>query len=815
MELRDYQQRAIDELRQALGTGKRRPVVQSPTGSGKTVIAAAIVNMARNKGKRVLFCVPAISLIDQTVERFRQNGIFEIGVMQGQHEMTDYEQPVQVCSVQTLARRTIPAADLVIIDECFAAGTLISTPDKNDGVIKIQDVRPGDYVYNAIGVGRVQSVSVKKRPVGSIILSNGEMLRVTHDHPFFTERGWVKAGELDGGEILFSKKALRNLWELDAPQNLAQRSNRKRSPVERENVLLHRMWRESGSKFLASQKIAGSYKKLRELWGQFSATALTQWQNVVGNRMGEAKILLDILREEIEEPYAFRANPPESLVEIEGNRPQTCINGGKWQRAYGATKSFVGDFGRWMVSRVCGENRNEKGFWLSNMLQIGFSKSRINDRDRSGWSFACWRKKTTRQEERSIFGDIRVECVSFDECSGDELVYNLHVTGHPSYFAEGVLVHNCHVMFKLYEDWMNRPEWKKVPFIGLTATPWAKGMGASGRWDHLIIGSTLQELIDLGHLSSFRVFAPAHPDLTGVKTVAGDFDLKGLGHAMDKKALVADIVTTWLERGQNRSTICFAVNRVHAKHIQEQFKASGVEAEYMDAYTSLDDRQAIIRRFEAGEVKIICNVGVLTTGFDSDVRCIILARPTKSEILYVQMIGRGLRTAGGKSDCLVLDHSDTTIRLGFVTDIGTSKLHDGTANRQTTEKTAPLPKECPSCAFLKPPKLRKCPSCGFEPVAKPDVENQDGELYELTPAKKVKLDTFSMFEKQQWYSQLTLHANLRGYKPGWAYWAYKDKFKVGPDSSLSSKPAPFVSYEVQNWITARNIRKAKQKDKAA
>ena len=207
MELRDYQQRAIDELRQALGTGKRRPVVQSPTGSGKTVIAAAIVNMARNKGKRVLFCVPAISLIDQTVERFRQNGIFEIGVMQGQHEMTDYEQPVQVCSVQTLARRTIPAADLVIIDECFAAGTLISTPDKNDGVIKIQDVRPGDYVYNAIGVGRVQSVSVKKRPVGSIILSNGEMLRVTHDHPFFTERGWVKAGELDGGGDSLQQKS--------------------------------------------------------------------------------------------------------------------------------------------------------------------------------------------------------------------------------------------------------------------------------------------------------------------------------------------------------------------------------------------------------------------------------------------------------------------------------------------------------------------------------------------------------------------------------------------------------------------------------
>jgi superfamily II DNA or RNA helicase len=490
MELRSYQQRAIDELRQALGTGKRRPVVQSPTGSGKTVIAAAIVNMARNKDKRIIFAVPALSLIDQTVERFRQNGIFEIGVMQGQHEMTDYDQPVQVCSVQTLARRQPPKADLVIIDE-------------------------------------------------------------------------------------------------------------------------------------------------------------------------------------------------------------------------------------------------------------------------------------------------------------------------------------CHVMFKLYDDWMNRPEWQHVPFIGLTATPWAKGMGAPGRWDHLIIGSTLQELIELGHLSDFRCYAPAHPDLAGVKTVAGDYDLKGLGHAMDKAPLVADIVTTWLERGENRSTICFAVNRVHAKHIQNQFIDAGVKAEYMDAYTNLEDRGDIVRRFSDGDVQVICNVGVLTTGFDADVRCIVLARPTKSEILYVQMIGRGLRTADGKTDCMVLDHSDTTLRLGFVTDIGTNALHDGTANRQAVEKTAPLPKECPQCAFLKPPKLRQCPSCGFEAVAKSDIGNRDGELLELTRDKKVKGEDFTMAQKQDWYGQLLLHAHLRGYKPGWAYWAYKDKFKVGPDHSLDDRPAAMISFEVGNWIRARNIRKAKAKEKAA
>ena len=98
---------------------------------------------------------------------------------------------------------------------------------------------------------------------------------------------------------------------------------------------------------------------------------------------------------------------------------------------------------------------------------------------------------------------------------------------------------------------------------------------------------------------------------------------------------------------------------------------------------------AIGRRLREGQIKVVCNVYCLTTGVDWDVRCIILARPTKSEILYTQIIGRGLRTAEGKTDCLVLDHSDTTLRLGFVTDIHHETLDDGSSaqrGRQTRER---------------------------------------------------------------------------------------------------------------------------------
>jgi DNA repair protein RadD len=115
--LRPYQESALEALRHSLMTDHRRVLLQLPTGAGKTVVAANIIRRALAKGKRVAFVVPALSLIDQTVAAFEEEGIGCVGVIQGIHPLTDREQPVQVCSVQTLARRKRPEVDLVIVDE--------------------------------------------------------------------------------------------------------------------------------------------------------------------------------------------------------------------------------------------------------------------------------------------------------------------------------------------------------------------------------------------------------------------------------------------------------------------------------------------------------------------------------------------------------------------------------------------------------------------------------------------------------------------------------------------------------------------------
>jgi superfamily II DNA or RNA helicase len=372
--------------------------------------------------------------------------------------------------------------------------------------------------------------------------------------------------------------------------------------------------------------------------------------------------------------------------------------------------------------------------------------------------------------------------------------------------ADVVMIDEVHRWHHFYGDWLSDSLMTDVPVIGLSATPWRRGLGRY--FDKLIIGATTKELIDAGYLSRFRVFAPNSPDLSNVRTVAGDYREDDLGKVMNKDGLVADVVETWIERGQNRPTLCFAVDRAHAKHLQATFQAAGITAGYVDAFTSRADRTIIAGSFQRGHIKVVCNVGCLTTGIDWDVRCIILARPTKSEMLFVQMIGRGLRTADGKGDCLILDHSDNHMRLGFVTDIHHDKLDDGKPEAKAEPKNAAaLPKKCPQCTFLKPPKLLICPCCGFKPEPKCAVVNRAGDLVELTHRATINAVSQAK-DKIAFFQQLKCYAAKRNYKPGWAGFQFKAKFGHWPNGLDHLPPIPPTATTL-SWIKSRQIAWAK------
>ena len=110
----------MSELRRALIAGKMRPMIQMATGAGKTLSAAVVVAEFVEAGQRIAFVVDRLSLIDQTVRAFADEGLLRVGVIQGNHEMTNPHAPIQICSAQTLLRRELPDVDCVLIDEAHA-----------------------------------------------------------------------------------------------------------------------------------------------------------------------------------------------------------------------------------------------------------------------------------------------------------------------------------------------------------------------------------------------------------------------------------------------------------------------------------------------------------------------------------------------------------------------------------------------------------------------------------------------------------------------------------------------------------------------
>lgn len=363
-----------------------------------------------------------------------------------------------------------------------------------------------------------------------------------------------------------------------------------------------------------------------------------------------------------------------------------------------------------------------------------------------------------------------------------------------------VIVDECHIRAEVIEKLMDqRPE---VYFIGLSATPWARGMGL--RWHDLLIPVTIGELIEQGYLSHFTVYAPDVPDLSDVKVTAGEYAESALESVMGDAKLMGSVVATWLERGQNRPTLCFAVNRAHAAQLAAQFEGQGIATAYVDAHTDRIEREVINRRFRVGEIKIICSVRTMTTGVDLPVSCIIDAAPTKSEMLHVQKIGRGLRVNPGTEDCIILDHAGNSLRLGLATDIHHDAL-DKTPKGERQERrtgTEKLPKPCTKCETLHTGKT--CLSCGHERRAAAHVGSVDGDLVEIT-TKKVAATTA---EKQRFWS-MALHLDLQRNKGGkLAKGLYKGRFGVWP-RGLEDKPtAP--DHAFMNYEKSRRIAYAKR-----
>jgi DNA repair protein RadD len=271
----------------------------------------------------------------------------------------------------------------------------------------------------------------------------------------------------------------------------------------------------------------------------------------------------------------------------------------------------------------------------------------------------------------------------------------------------------------------------RARILGCTATPWRlSGKPLAGAYDACVVVATPAELREQGHLCDYHGFSYLAPDLSDVKTTAGDYNEKQSAAAMRQPAIVANVVEQWLAHARELSTIVFAVTVEHSKDLCAQFKAAGVAAEHLDGSTPLGVRQAILKRLEAGTTRVLCNVGVAIEGLDVPrVKCIVLARPTKSLARYLQMCGRGRRPWGGLK-LRIHDHAFLIRQHGLPDD-----ERDYTLNAKP--ERPPSLTQCEICfASYRGP---RCPACAHENEAPPPRERElvtvpDAEIFEFDSA---------------------------------------------------------------------------------
>ncbi|MDX2241550.1 MAG: DEAD/DEAH box helicase family protein [Leptolyngbyaceae cyanobacterium bins.302] len=340
------------------------------------------------------------------------------------------------------------------------------------------------------------------------------------------------------------------------------------------------------------------------------------------------------------------------------------------------------------------------------------------------------------------------------------------------------ILDECHstTFFKfvqqLFED--SQLSRRKI-MIGLTATPFRLGKQSLNEYyTTLIKGPTPKDLIRRGYLVPPRYFGFKDLDLSevGVNRRTGDYNEKELELALNLHTLNHQLVEQYQRIALGRKAIVFAVGIDHSKAIAQAFVTAGIAAQHLDGGMSTPKRRRLYDALRTGEVQVITSVGTLTEGFDEpSLECIVLARPTLSRALYVQMVGRGLRLSPttGKTDCIIYDFGTGNVnRFGRITDHQPIVLQP--KKYRESDQEAPL-KQCPNCSALIRLWHQSCPECGY--------------VYESILEEVPIEDVIELLNEEELKQRSFLHQQYqlafdRGYKPGYAVMRFKEQYNYFP-----------------------------------
>ncbi len=325
-----------------------------------------------------------------------------------------------------------------------------------------------------------------------------------------------------------------------------------------------------------------------------------------------------------------------------------------------------------------------------------------------------------------------------------------------------VIIDECHI-----------GNFKKLPFftdintkvLGVTATPIA-APPLSKLYQSMVMPIDISKLIENKYLLNAIAYGVAS-DVVGVqkfKTTGGDFDTKQLDDFYSSEQMVLNVIKAYQKYSLDKKALIFNVNVNHNNTVYSAFRNAGYNVYAIDGETPSGLRKEILYKFKTEDDAILCNVGVLTTGFDEpSVHTIFLNRATKSLALYLQMIGRGSRIYENKEHFTIIDLGKNTDRFGFYDSpydwefmfkFGKS-VSDGTG-------VAPS-KECPECSFIQHTRKVVCENCGHdfvEEAEKQKKEEKEQQLYLLKKNNPINIPTRALFKIAQdrnWKEYAVLH----------------------------------------------------------
>lgn len=308
--------------------------------------------------------------------------------------------------------------------------------------------------------------------------------------------------------------------------------------------------------------------------------------------------------------------------------------------------------------------------------------------------------------------------------------------------------------------------------LGVTATPVRLNGGGLGDVnDRLVLGVSAKWLIENKHLAPYEYYAPAVADLSGVHTKRGEYVTSEVMDILDHATIYGDVVGYYQKLAAGHKAVCYCASVSHSKEMAERFQTAGIPADHIDGETDKYTRKRIIDQFRSGTIQILCNVDLISEGFDvPDCSCAILLRPTQSLTLFIQQAMRPMRYQPGKT-AIIIDHVGNYTRFGMPDDDREWTLEPKHKKKKMVQDGEKI-RQCPECFFTFP-FVGTCPKCGFEfPTGRGEIK--ENRTAELQLVRGFTVD-YSTPDDCASYAELLQYAKSRGYKPGWAFYQAKKR----------------------------------------